>query len=191
MARMRKMNMKKIKLIALFGPAGAGKDALRETMIEEFGWHGIISHTTRPIRDNEKEGVAYHFITDNEFEQMIEEDKFLETADFNNWYYGTSIDSLSKDEINIGVFNIDGIKMLLTDSRVEVMPIYICVPDKVRLQRQLNREQNPNCLEICRRFLADDYDFKNKVNFEYSLIMNEDGHISDAIEGILTLTKTN
>lgn len=191
MARMRKMNMKKIKLIALFGPAGAGKDALRETMIEEFGWHGIISHTTRPIRDNEKEGVAYHFITDDEFEQMIEEDKFLETADFNNWYYGTSIDSLSKDEINIGVFNIDGIKMLLTDSRVEVMPIYICVPDKVRLQRQLNREQNPNCLEICRRFLADDYDFKNKVNFEYSLIMNEDGHISDAIEGILTLTKTN
>ena len=183
--------MKKIKIIALFGAAGAGKDALQEIMVEEFGWHGIISHTTRPIRDNEKEGVAYHFVTRDEFEQMVEEDKFLETTDFNNWYYGTSIDSLSKDEINIGVFNIDGIKTLLADSRVEVMPIYICVPDKVRLQRQLNREQNPNCLEICRRFLADDYDFKNKVDFEYNLIMNEDGHISDAIEGILTLTKTN
>lgn len=183
--------MKKIKIIALFGPAGAGKDALHEIMVEEFGWHGIISHTTRPIRDNEKEGVAYHFIDIRQFNDMINKKKFLEYTEFNNWFYGTSIDSLSEDEINIGVFNIDGIKALLTDSRVEVMPIYICVPDKIRLQRQLNREQNPNCLEICRRFLADDYDFKNKVDFEYNLIMNEDGHISDAIEGILTLTKND
>lgn len=183
--------MKKIKIIALFGPAGAGKDALQEIMVEEFGWHGIISHTTRPIRENEKDGVAYHFTTQYNFANMIKQKNFLEYTRFNNWWYGTSINSLSQNEINIGVFNIDGIKTLLKDDRIEVIPIYICVPDKIRLQRQLNREQNPNCLEICRRFLADDDDFKNKVDFEYNLIINEDGHISDAIEGILTLTKTN
>ena len=114
--------MKKIKIIALFGPAGAGKDALQEIMVEEFGWHGIISHTTRPMRDNEKEGIAYHFIDIRKFNDMINKKKFLEYTEFNNWFYGTSIDSLSEDEINIGVFNIDGIKALLADSRVEVTP---------------------------------------------------------------------
>ena len=166
------MSMKKIKIIALFGPAGAGKDLLQEVMVQKHGLHGIISHTTRPMRDNETDGVAYHFVTDDEFEKMVEEDKFLATADFNNWYYGTSIDSLSKDEVNIGVFNITGIKSLLTDSRIEVHPVYICVPDKLRLLRQLQRETNPNCLEICRRFLTDNEDFKN-VDFEYDLLMND------------------
>lgn len=180
--------MKKIKIIALFGPAGAGKDALQEILVREAGWHGIISHTTRPRRDNEQDGVAYHFIDVANFALMITKNKFLEHAEFNNWFYGTSIDSLKEDTINIGVFNIDGIKALLADSRVEVIPIYVCVSDKTRLQRQLNREQNPNCLEICRRFLADDYDFKNKVNFEYALVMN-DGFIYDAAQSIINLTK--
>jgi guanylate kinase len=184
------MNMKKIKIIALFGPAGAGKDALQEILVNELEWNGIISHTTRPIRDNEKDGVAYHFTTVYNFNHMIEQKKFLEYTKFNDWWYGTCIDSLSEDEINVGVFNIDGIKALLADSRVEVIPIYICVSDKKRLQRQLNREQNPNCLEICRRFLADNYDFKNKIDFEYNLVMN-DGFIYDAAQSIINLTKNN
>ena len=177
--------MKKIKVVALFGPAGAGKDLLQSVMMKNHGLHGIISYTTRPMRENEVDGIAYHFITDDEFEKMVEEDKFLETTDFNNWYYGTSIDSLSEDEVNIGVFNIAGIKSLLTDSRVEVIPVYICVPDKLRLLRQLSREIDPNCLEICRRFLADDEDFKN-VDFEYNLLMN-DSSINKAEEALVEL----
>lgn len=181
--------MKKIKIIALFGPAGAGKDLLQEVMVKDYGLHGIVSHTTRPMRENEKEGVAYHFITDDEFEKMIDENKFLESTDFNNWYYGTSIDSLSEDEVNIGVFNIDGVKMLLSDSRIEVTPIYICVPDKLRLLRQLNREINPNCLEICRRFLADNEDFKN-IDFEYNVVLN-DSSIYKAEKALVDLIKNN
>ena len=181
--------MKKIKVIALFGPAGAGKDLLQEIMVRKHGLHGIVSYTTRPIRENEKEGVAYHFVTRSEFKRMMAEDKFLESVMFNHWYYGTSITSLLKDEINIGVFNIDGIKKLLVDERIEVTPIYVCVSDKERLLRQLNRENNPNCLEICRRFLADDYDFKNSIDFEYSIIMN-DSNIAVAEEALVNLVKT-
>ena len=71
--------MKKIKVIALFGPAGAGKDLLQEIMVRKHGLHGIVSYTTRPIRENEKEGVAYHFVTRSEFKRMMAEDKFLES----------------------------------------------------------------------------------------------------------------
>ena len=165
------MNTKKIKLIALFGPAGVGKDLLQEIMVKNHGVHGVIHHTSRPIRDNEEEGVAYHFVEATEFIEMMCADQFIEHAMFNNWYYGTSIDSLAEDKVNIGAFSISGIEQLLADGRVEVHPVYICVPDKLRLLRQLNREINPNCYEICRRFLSDDADFKN-INFEYDLLMN-------------------
>ncbi|MGN0992848.1 MAG: hypothetical protein ACI4PE_02895 [Bacilli bacterium] len=81
--------------------------------------------------------------------------------------YGTSIDSLDNDKINIGVFNIEGIECLLQDPRLEIIPIYIKTPDKERLLRNLNRENNPDCLEICRRFIADKKDFDNIPFFAF------------------------
>lgn len=54
------------------------------------------------------------------------------------------------------------------------MPIYIEVSDKIRLLRQLNRENNPNCAEICRRFFTDEQDFqKEKYDFDYYTFDNE------------------
>jgi guanylate kinase len=179
------MNMKKIKLIALFGPAGAGKDLLQGIMVKNHAVHGVIHYTSRPIRDNEENGVAYNFVEASEFIEMICAGQFVEHAEFNNWYYGTSIDSFSEDKINIGAFSISGIEQLLADGRVEVHPVYICVPDKLRLLRQLNRETNPNCYEICRRLLSDDADFKN-INFEYDLLMNV-GSVSNVEEALVEL----
>ena len=178
--------MKKIKVIALFGPAGAGKDAIQKVMVENHGLHGIISHTTRPMRENEEEGLSYYFISEYEFAKMNERKAFLEYTVFNHWWYGTSIESLSEDEINIGVFNIDGVKALLADDRIEVIPVYVSVSNKIRLIRQLNREKEPNCLEICRRFLADDYDFRMTIDFEYDTILNN-SDISNAEKDLMSL----
>jgi guanylate kinase len=181
--------MKKIKVIALFGPAGAGKDFIQKAAAKRFGWHEVISHTTRPPREGEQNGIAYHFTNIQNFTHMERQGKFLERTMFNQWMYGTSIDSLSEDEINIGVFNIDGIKSLLADSRIDVTPIYLGVPDKVRLLRQLERETNPNCLEICRRFLADDYDFRMTIDFEYEYLYNNEE--IDNVLDTLSLIKIN
>lgn len=75
---------------------------------------------------------------------------------------------MDKDKINIGVFNPNGINCLCADSRLSVIPIYIDVDDKTRLIRQLNREESPNCHEICRRFFADEQDFnKEKYDFDF------------------------
>jgi len=64
------------------------------------------------------------------------------------------------------VFNIQGIEYLLKDNRLEVFPIFVACEDKLRLQRCLDREVNPDCEEICRRFLTDMQDFEN-IPFEY------------------------
>lgn len=159
--------MKKIKIIALFGKAGSGKDTIQKSVLAQFAnqVHEIVSCTTRPPRDYEKNGIDYHFLSIEEFTKKVLNGSMLEATEFRGWFYGTPFDSLNLDKINIGVFNIAGIQALLEDSRLEVYPVIVYAPDKVRLMRQLLREENPDCEEICRRFQTDNNDFK-KVDFE-------------------------
>jgi guanylate kinase len=164
--------MNKIKIIALFGKSGAGKDTIQKWVVSNNpNIHEIISCTTRPPRDYEKNGVDYHFLTCTDFFKKTIDLSMLEQTAFKGWLYGTSIEDLDENKINIGVFNILGIERLLEDNRLEVLPILIDVPDKIRLLRNLNREENPDCSEICRRFLADEKDFLN-ISFEYRTFYN-------------------
>ena len=63
------------------------------------------------------------------------------------------------------------IKSLLEDEECEILPIYIKATDKIRLIRQLQRENNPDCNEIIRRYLSDKKDFLN-IPFHYYIIEN-------------------
>lgn len=163
------------KIIALCGKSGAGKDSLMMAIFSrlEKYLNPIISHTTRPKREKEIADESYHFVSEDEFLTLIDENKMLETTSFNNWYYGTSIDSLSNDKINIGVFNPDGIMSLLEDDRIELEIYYITAKGKTRLIRQLNREENPDVDEIIRRYSADEIQFQKMNNIECNIMTNE------------------
>ena len=98
----------------------------------------------------------------------------LEATSFRNWFYGTPIESLSQDKLNIGVFNIAGLNCLTADSRVELYPILVFADDKTRLLRSLNREETPDCVEICRRFFTDESDFNpDRYEFNYQILNNQ------------------
>lgn len=163
----------KIKILALFGKSGSGKDTIQKFLVKERGMNGIISCTTRPKREHEKDGVDYHFLSEDSFINKILDYSMLEVTCFNNWFYGTSIESLDLNRANVGVFNINGIQCLLENNNLNVKPIYIQCNDKMRLKRVLNREWHPNCVEVCRRFLADEKDFKY-IDFQYLTIENND-----------------
>lgn len=153
----------KYTIVALYGKAGAGKDTilnyLKDNLGEGYNAHFIVSHTTRPPREGEVEGEAYYFTDIPSFTAMVLNGEMLEAQEFNNWFYGTSINALNKNKINIGVFNIAGIDALLEDPRVKVIPVKIEASDKTRLLRQLNREEHPDIHEIIRRFSTDEKDF--------------------------------
>ena len=53
----------------------------------------IVSYTTRPKRENEREGIDYHYITNDEFSEKILNGDMLEATYFNHWHYGTSKES--------------------------------------------------------------------------------------------------
>lgn len=173
------MNAKfKYKLIALFGKSGSGKDTIQNKIVFSLPneIHKIVPYTTRPKRENEIDHKDYHFVTAEIFDTMIANDFLLEKTCFNNWYYGTSIKSLNENKINIGVFNPQAIQNIfdnLYKNQIIILPIQIYTNNKIRLIRSLNREENPNCLEICRRFLADEKDFEN-INFPYIAYNNNE-----------------
>ena len=98
------MDKKKKKIIvALFGAAGVGKDTLQKEIIKQSPdlFHEIISTTTRPPREYEKNGIDYTFISDDEYEKYLKENAFLEHADFRGWHYGTLATSIKPNCFNI------------------------------------------------------------------------------------------
>lgn len=154
-------------IIALVGKAGSGKDTIASILSKNRPeWNMIVSCTTRPMREGEQEGVNYHYLTNEEFAMKVLNGDMLEVTYFNNWHYGTAKTSL-KDGINLGVFNPEGFDCLretqLYDNEVTVIGFYIDCEDKLRMIRQLNRENDPDIEEICRRFFADLEDFEEIV----------------------------
>ena len=182
----------KIKIIAIIGKSASGKDSIAKEVLRREGAaaHQIISHTSRPPRDCEIDGRDYHFVEPEDFAKAIEEDKMLEVTKFNDWWYGTSIDALSTEAINVGVFNPEGIETLLSDDRVDLDVYYVIASDRTRMLRQLTREENPNIAEICRRYGTDEADFAtHKLDFKYISIENETAEdFYDAVETIRNIS---
>ena len=182
----------KYQIIAIMGKAGSGKDTLLNTLMKEEIFkdaYKIISCTTRPIREYEEDGVDYHFLTTTEFTNQILSGEMLEATVFNTWCYGTSLKNLSKDNVNIGVFNPEGVEILRSKKdEVNLTVIYIEANDKDRLLRQLNREVEPDCHEIVRRFSADEEDFdEDEIEFiapDIFVTNNEGANIKDIADDI-------
>lgn len=161
------------KMIAIIGQAGSGKDTILRAVCEEnHELNKIVSCTTRPMRDGEIDGLDYHFFTVDQFTEQVLNDKMLEASCFNNWFYGTSSDSLLKDKVNIGVYNPEGIESLMLHKDIELYVFLIEASDKVRLIRQLKREKNPDIEEIFRRYKTDRADFAD-LQFHHNVLENE------------------
>lgn len=166
-------------IIALIGKSGAGKDSMMQQVLKLLAEknitaevHEIISCTSRPMRDGEAHGINYYYYYPDDFATKIINGEMLEFTQFNNWWYGTGYDSVRSDGvINIGAFNPAGVRQLLDRQDCNVTVYWITTPDKQRLYRQLDREDNPNVKEIIRRFNADEEDFLD-IDFDYIKINN-------------------
>ena len=179
--------MKKIKLIAIIGKAGSGKNTILQDFIftkqndyyyimDNNGKHHkhfntifedkynvVIPFTTRPIRPGEQEGKDYYYLNPVQVAELLEKKEVFQCTTFNNWYYGFMKKSFDPDKFNIGIFNPEAVIDLQDINLFDIITIYIEASDKDRLLRQLNREEEPNVKEIVRRFSTDDYDFREEI----------------------------
>jgi guanylate kinase len=147
--------------IILVGKAAAGKDFLKNKLSGR-GFKAGVSHTTRPPRQNETDGVDYHFISKEEFTNMIDQGKFIEYMEFNGWYYGQTEEDF--DNADIMIMSKDGLDMLPKKYRSQCVVIYL---DPSRLER-LKRLESRNDLNdsIVRRMDTDDQQFKGFRDYD-------------------------
>lgn len=91
------MGNEKGKLIVLSGPSGAGKGTLLKEVLKNNSNIMIsISATTRPPREGEQDGVHYYFLSKEQFNDMIDNDKLLEYAQYCGNFYGTPADKVDE-----------------------------------------------------------------------------------------------
>ena len=93
------MNM----LILIIGPSGSGKTTLEKQLLEHYSnfYERIISHTTRPMRKSEENGVDYYFVSPEKFNKMEKEEAFVEVVNFLGNKYGCSVNELMSKKKNI------------------------------------------------------------------------------------------
>lgn len=180
------------KLYCLLGKSASGKSTV-ERLLEKKGLKRIISTTTRPIREGEKEGVDYHYISKDEFKALTNKGCLLENTEYRQWHYCidknfNQIDLQKHDYVC--VIEPHGYQQLIQNlGKENIVGIYIYVDDKERLLRSLHREIQPDCKEICRRFLSD-IDLFDKIEDKVDYCI-ENKLVYDTVEKIYKIISYN
>ena len=160
------------KIFYLMGKSGSGKDTIYKHIKEQMPeLKNIVIYTTRPIRSDELDGVAYHFSNDEMLQKFQEEGKVIELREYNTihgiWKYFTVDDGQFDAQENlVAIGTLESyVKMKEYFGEEKMVPLYIEVEDGLRLERALKRERKQNAPkyeEMCRRFLADAKDFSEE-----------------------------
>ncbi len=135
-------------IVILSSPSGAGKTTLVNEISKRNNFQISISHTTRKPRSNEIEGKDYYFVSESEFKNLIDENKFLEYAKVFQNYYGSSKDVVFKKLNNAEnvIFDIDwqGTEQIKRQKlNYKIVTIFILPPSRDELyNRLLNRDRN-------------------------------------------------
>ncbi len=161
------------KIYYIMGKSASGKDSIFKELksrIPEL--RDIVLYTTRPIREEEREGVEYHFVDEEFLRSMQEKKRVIELRAYDTkcgiWKYFTADDG----QINLDSFHYIAIGTLKSYASMSVyfgienvVPVYVEVEDGLRLSRAVERERRqiyPKYAEMCRRFLADSDDFSEE-----------------------------
>jgi guanylate kinase len=156
---LKSINYSKPVILAICGKSATGKDSLAKWLYKDlkdkYFCNLIVSDTTRPIRQNEKNLYDYNFISEEKFKMKILDEEYLEYSEFRGWYYGTPKDEIHQG-INIGVFNAQGMENLLAYRRKYIIvPIYLETTNPIiRLRRSHDRE-NKWKFQYFRRLFSD------------------------------------
>jgi len=164
-------------LFVVAAPSGAGKTSLVAALLEALPELGLsISHTTRPIRPGEQDGVNYHFTERTTFEHMIQEGQFLESAEVFGNLYGTaraSLDTQRKAGYDL-VLEIDwqGANQVRS-AFPDAISIFILPPSRAELLARLRGRGQDSADVIERRTAQARTELRQYNDFDY-LVINDD-----------------
>ena len=129
-------------LLVISGPSGAGKGTIITGLLERFDDMSLVtSWTTRESREGEIDGVHYHFVTKEAFQEKVQAKGFLEWASVYYNFYGTPIeevrDLINKGKIAVLEIDVQGARSVRSNPMVDEVSLFIAPPDKDTLAQRL------------------------------------------------------
>ena len=182
--------MDQAKLIIFSAPSGAGKSSLIRKLIE-LGEKSIelsVSATTRLPREGEVHGKDYFFISDDEFNQMKENDAFLESATVHGFQYAT-LRSFVEEKINSGISIILDIDVQgfiqINNSSTKYTSIFILPPSFDELEKRLYKRDLDSKEVISKRLENAITEIKSAELFDYIVLNDEFSKTIEILSAIL------
>ena len=177
-------------LIVLSGPSGVGKDALLRKMKEQkYPFHYVVTVTSRPRREGERDGVDYRFISQREFQQMIDNGELLEWANVYGNYYGVPrkeiSQALSKGRDVIVKVDVQGAATIK-----RILPQAVCIflrpPSMEELERRLKQRHSESAKDLALRLRKAEEEMKSLPLFDHVLTSYQ-GKLDEAISQIQSI----
>ena len=182
-------------MVILSSPSGVGKTTITKKIQQKYNSFKIsVSHTTRPPRSNEVNGVDYHFVTNKQFEKLINKDQFYEHAKIFNNRYGTLKKNVDNGIHNNDIiFDIDwqGTKQLTKFKNLKLIKIYLIAENKEELKKRLIKRNQNTSNEVEKRFKSFNDDVKHWKDYDYVIINKNLDVCFKQIEKIIAINKKN
>lgn len=176
-------------LFTVSAPSGAGKTSLLKALVERIdGVRVSVSHTTRPVRPGEQDGVNYYFVSEETFARMLDDAAFLEHAQVFGNLYGTSREWVEQ-QLAAGtdvILEIDWqgaqqVRRVLPDTRT----IFIIPPSRQALEQRLNNRGQDDPAIIRSRLAKAVEEISHYVESDYLLVNDDFEQALDELRAII------
>jgi guanylate kinase len=180
------------QVIVISGPSGVGKDAILNQMKERsYPFFFTVTCTTRRKRAGEVDGKDYHFVSEEEFQQLLKQDGLLEWAKVYGNYYGVPKQPV-REAIAVGRDTIIKVDIQGARNIKKVIPgavfIIILPPSTEELAKRLNKRRSENPEELSLRLKTAESELRQINIFDYAVI-NPCDDVESAVQDILSIIK--
>ena len=179
-------------IFVITGASGCGKTTLVRLVLErQKEILFAVSHTTREMRSSEEEGRDYYFVSDSEFKQMIQQEKFVEWAVVHGNYYGTSKREIEKKgAMGNLLLDIDVQGAQQVKSRIKkAVFIFILPPSFQELQRRITERGQDDADAIQTRLDVASKEIRAYPEFDFIIINDQLEKAAKELESIIISTR--
>lgn len=178
------------RLFIISAPSGTGKSTVINKLIEmQQDLYFSVSATTRTARPSEHDGVAYHFLTREQFDELIKNNEFLEYADYIGDFYGTLkkpvLDQIRDGKDIILDIDVEGCKQV-KQTKPEAVSIFLVPPSMEELENRLRNRGTDSEEKMRKRMQRAKTELTEKTTYDYVIVNDV---VERAAHDILELMK--